>query len=503
VKLSKRKADIVVIGGGVIGTAIARELAHFKLDIILLEKEADLACGTSKANSGIIHAGYNASSDTIKGRMNVKANSQFDKICADLNVPFNRIGSVVVGFSENDLKKLKEIKANGEKQKIEGLEILGKNELRQKEENINPEAKYGLFAPTAGIISPYELAIAYGDNAVLNGAEVMLNTKVTDLIVENNSLKAVKTNKGVIETELVINAAGVFADKIAKMGRDEMKIKPRKGEYHLFDKEYGSLVDHVLFPIPTDRSKGILVTPTVHGNLLVGPNSQEIDNKNDLSTTREGMEEIMAGAKKLIPDLPQDGVITSFSGLRAVDESGDFIIGFSDSTEGLIHTAGIQSPGLSSTPAIADKVVELVKEYAKGNKDFELEYKKEFREKNPEYPHYNDYKDKKDKWEYYIKKDNDYAKVICRCETVTKGEIVDAIQRPVPAQTVDAIKRRTRAGSGRCQGGFCGPRVVEILAEELDISALEVTKRGGDSNILAARAKELILEKKAGERDGK
>ena len=501
--MTKKKADIVVIGGGVIGTAIVRELARYELDIILLEKEADLACGTSKANSGIIHAGYNASTETIKGKMNVKANTQFDKICADLNVPFNRTGSLVVGFNENDLKKLKKIKANGEKQGIKGLEIVGQDRLQDMEENINPEAKYGLFAPTAGIISPYELAIAYGDNAVINGAEVMLKTKVTDLIVKDGSLKAVKTNKGVIEAELVINAAGVFADKIAKMGRDEMKITPRKGEYHLFDKEYGYLASHVLFPIPTKKSKGILVTPTVHGNLLIGPNSQEVDNKNDVSTTKEGMEEIIDGAKKLIPDLPQDGVITSFSGLRAAAQGEDFIIGFSDNTQGLIHTAGIQSPGLSSTPAIADKVVDLVKEYAENDKDFELSYKKDFKEKNPEYPHYNDYQDRKDKWEDYIKKDDDYAKVVCRCETVTKGEIIDAIKRPVPARTVDAIKRRTRAGSGRCQGGFCGPRVVEILAEELDISPLEVTKRGGDSNILAARAKELILEKKAGENNGK
>ena len=502
-KLSKRKVDIVIIGGGVIGTAISRELARYELDILLLEKEADLACGTSKANSGIIHAGYNASPATVKGRMNIKANPQFDKICADLNVSFASIGSIVVAFDENDLKKIKKIKANGEKQGIEGLKILSKNELEDKEENLNPEAKYGLFAPSAGIISPYELAIAYGDNAVLNGVEVMLNTKVTEMITDQNRLKAVKTNKGIIETELVVNAAGVFADKIAKMGRDEIKISPRKGEYHLFDKEYGSLVDHVLFPIPTDKSKGILVTPTVHGNLLIGPNSQKVDNKKDLSTTKKGMEEIMTGAKKLIPDLPEDGVITSFSGLRAVAENEDFIIGFSDSTEGLIHTAGIQSPGLSSTPAIADKVVELVKEYASRSEDFELNPKSEYKETNPEYPHYNDYKDKKDDWENYIKKDNDYAKVICRCETVTKGEIIDAIQRPVPAQTLDAIKRRTRAGSGRCQGGFCGPRVVKILAEELDISPLEVTKRGGESNILTAKAKELILDKKAGERDEK
>ena len=501
--MTKRKADVVVIGGGVVGTAAVRELSRFNLDIILLEKEADLGCGTSKANSGIIHAGYNASSNTLKGRMNIKSNPQFDKICDDLDVLFERIGSLVVGFDESDLKHLKKIKANGEKQGINDLEIIDKKILQEKEKHINPEAKYGLFAPTAGIISPYELAIAYGDNAVLNGAEVMLNTKVTELITEKDKLKAVKTNKGVIETELVINAAGVFADKIAQMGRDSMKIKPRKGEYHLFDKEYGFLADHVLFPIPTEKSKGILVTPTVHGNLLIGPNSYYIDEKDDVSTTKAGMKEVMQGARKLIPDLPETGVITSFSGLRAAAQDEDFIIGFSDTTTGLIHTAGIQSPGLSSTPAIAAKIVDLVKEYAAKNQNFELSLKKEFQEKNPEYPHYDDYKDKINEWENYIEEDDDYGKVICRCETVTKGEIIDAIHRPVPAQTLDAIKRRTRAGSGRCQAGFCGPRVVEILAEELGISPLEVTKKGGNSEVLTARAKELILAKKEGEEDEK
>lgn len=489
------EADIVIIGGGVTGTAIARELARFNLDIILIEKEADLACGTSKANSGIIHAGYNASQDTIKGKMNVKANPQFDKICEDLNVPFDRIGSLVVGFEQDDLNKLKEIKANGEKQGIKGLEILNKEEIMEIETNISQRAEYALYAPTAGIISPYELAIGYGDNAAINGVEIMLNTEVTGIITKEDRVEALKTNKGLIETDLVINAAGVFADKVASMGGEKMEIRPRKGEYHLFDKEYGGIVDHVLFPISTEKSKGILVTPTVHGNILIGPNSYYLNDKTDLSTTEKGMEEIMKGARKLIPELPSDGVITSFSGLRAAVPHEDFIIGFSDSVKGLINTAGIQSPGLSSTPAIADKVVELVSEFNSDEaEDFDLSYKDDFKENNPEYPHYDNHRNQPEEWQKYIEKNKDYGKVICRCETVTKGEIIDAIHRPVPARTVDTIKRRTRAGSGRCQGGFCGPRVVQILAEEMGVSPLEVTKRGGDSNILAAEAKRLIKD---------
>ncbi|MFW6409519.1 MAG: NAD(P)/FAD-dependent oxidoreductase [Halanaerobiales bacterium] len=495
------KYDIVVIGGGLVGTAVARELSRYKLDIVLLEKKADIACGTSKANSGIIHAGYNALSDTVKGRLNVRANPQFDELCEDLNVPFKRIGSLVVGFNKNDLKKIKEIKENGEKNGIRGLEIWDHKKIRKEEKNINTEASYALYAPTAGIISPYELAIAYADNAVINGVEVKLNTEVKDINKTEDGDFVVQTGEEGIKAELIINAAGVFADKIAQMNGEKMKIHPRKGEYHLYDKEYGDMVDHVLFPIPAEETKGILVTPTVHGNLLIGPNAYYVDDKTDVSTTGEGMEEVLKGARRLVPDLPGDGIITSFSGLRAASETEDFIITFSEKVEGLIHAAGIQSPGLSSVPAIADKVLELVEGYvADYSPDFDLVYDKEFEKENPEYPHLQDYEQNPADWQRFVEENEDYGKIICRCESVSKGEIVDAIQRPVPAQTLDAIKRRTRAGGGRCQGGFCQPRVIKILSEELDISPLEVTKRGGNSYVLAARAKELIEDERRGER---
>ena len=487
--------QIIIIGAGVIGSAIARELSRYDVDILLIEKEPDVADGTSKANSGIIHAGYNADAETLKGRMNVQSNPAYDKLCKDLKVPFKRNGSLVVGFTEEDLKDLKKKKANGEKNGIEGLEIIGQRELFEKEPNINKDAKYALYAPTAGIISPYELTIGYADNAVRNGAEVLLDTKVTDLLIEDDEIKGVYTDRGEYRADLVINTAGLYSDKIAAMAGDQFEVHPRKGEYHLFDKVHGDIVNHTLFPMPTETSKGILVLPTVHGNLLIGPNANRIDDKDDVSTTSKGLKEVFEGAHRLIPSIPEKGVITSFSGLRASLSSEDFHIDFSEHTKGLINLIGIQSPGLSSAPGIADKVTDMVKQFSQKN-NYKLHQIENFQETNPEYPHYHHYEenDKVEKWQEVVEQDKNYGEIICRCEHVSRGEIIDAINRPVPARTVDAIKRRTRASSGRCQAGFCGPRILEILSNHLKIDPLEVTKRGKNSKILKARSKELILK---------
>ena len=487
--------EVLIIGGGVVGAAIARELSRYQLDIILVEKNSDVATETSKANSGIIHAGYNASVETLKGRLNIKAVDKFDSLCQKLNVPFQRVGSLVVGFREEDLKKLRQKKENGEKHGIKQLEILDREELLALEPNLNKNVKYGLHAPTAGIVSPHELTIAYAENAALNGVNILLNTEVEDIVINNGKIKQVVTNREAIKARLVINAAGVCADKIARMGGEKLQITPRKGEYFLFDEEYGEMVNHVIFPMPTPTSKGILVTPTAHGNLMIGPNAREIENKKDKSTTREGLNEVYEGAKKLIPSLPGKGIIASFSGLRAAAEGEDFIIDFSSKLEGLLNVAGIQSPGLSSAPAIAEMVVGMVEEYfQKKNKNICLA--DDFQATLEQKPRFNDYRDKLEKWQKIIEEQEDYGEIVCRCELVTRGEILAAINNPLPARTLDAIKRRTRAGMGRCQGGFCGPRVVEILSEELGISPLEVTKRGGNSQVLKARAKELILQKK-------
>jgi len=490
------KTDVVIIGGGVIGTAIARELSRYRLDITLIEKEDDVAMGTSKGNSGIIHAGYDADFKTLKGKLNIKSNLKFDKLCADLKVPFKRIGSLVVGFNEKDFNKVKDLKVNGEKNGVKNLEIITGDKLFRLEANLNPQAKYALYAPSAGIISPYELTIALADNAVINGVKVLLETEAKDIIIEKGQTYGILTKKGLIETRVIINAAGLYADEMAKLIGEDFKIKPLKGEYRLFDKQWGSLVGHILFPIPTKLTKGILVAPTVHNNLLIGPNSYQVEEKDDLATTEVGINEVYSGARKLVLHLPHQDLVASFTGLRAnIEGRDDFIIEPSKKVKGFINVAGIKSPGLSSAPAIAEMVSDILKEVAKEiSPQLELNYKDNFTETLSDQPRFTEYADKIERWQEIIERDSDYGEIICRCEKVSKGEIIRAIHQPVPARSLDAIKRRTRAGMGRYQGGFCSPRVLRILSEELKISSLRVTKKGEGSEILTSKTKDMIKE---------
>lgn len=490
------KADVVIIGGGVIGTSIARELSRYSLNIILIEKEDDVAMGTSKGNSGIIHAGYNADFKTLKGRLNIKSNPLFDKLCQDLKVHFKRIGSLVIGFTEEDLGKLKELKKNGEKNGLKNLEIIAGDKLFRLEPNLNPQTKYALYAPSAGIISPYKFTIALADNAVINGVKILLETEAKDIKIKENKVCSVVTNRGLIETRVIINAAGLYADEIAKTTGGSFKVIPLKGEYQLFDKQWGNLVNHILFPIPTKLSKGILVTPTVHNNLLIGPNSYRVKEKDDLSTTREGTQEVYEGARKLIPHLPHQDLINSFAGLRAdIEGRDDFIIEASKKIRGFINVAGIESPGLSSAPAIAEMVSSILKEVVKEiSPRLELDYQDNFKEVLPEQPKFADYLDKTDEWQEIVEKDADYGEIICRCEKVSKGEMLRAIHQPLPARSLGAIKRRIRAGMGRCQGGFCSPKVLKILSEELKISPLKITKKGPGSEVLKTKTKDMIKE---------
>jgi glycerol-3-phosphate dehydrogenase len=411
-------------------------------------------------------------------------------------VRFKRIGSLVVGFTEEDLKKLRELKEKGEKNGLKNLEIITGDRLFRLEPNLNPQAKCALYAPSAGIISPYKLTIALADNAVINGVKVLLETEAKDIRVEEKQICGVVTNRGLIETRMVINAAGLYADKIAKTAGDSFKISPLKGEYHLFDKQWGNLVNHILFPIPTKLSKGILVTPTVHNNLLIGPNSYQVKRKNNLATTKAGIKEVYAGATKLIPHLPYQDLINSFAGLRAdIEGRDDFIIEASKKIRGFINVAGIESPGLSSAPAIAEMVSGILKEVAQEiSPRLELNYQDDFVETLPEQPKFADYLDKTGEWQEIVEKDADYGEIICRCEKVSKGEMLGAIHQPVPARSLDAIKRRIRAGMGRCQGGFCSPKVLKILSEELKISSLRITKKGKGSEVLKTKTKDMIKE---------
>lgn len=476
--------DVTIIGSGVIGSAIARELSKYKLRICVIEKEADVASGTTKANSAIVHAGFDAKPGTLKGKLNAEGNAMFDKLSKELDFPFKRNGSFVLCFDEKDLGKLRKLKEQGRKNGVPDLEILDGDKVRSMEPNLSESVVGALFAPTGGIVCPYEMTIALAENAFTNGAEFKFDSKVNSIDKKDGKYTVI-TNKGTIETKFVINTAGVYADEINNMvSKNKIKIIPRKGEYCLFDKAVGNTVAKTIFQLPTKMGKGVLITPTIDGNLLVGPNAVDVDDKDDLNTTSEGINEILSKASFSVKSIPVRQVITSFSGLRAHPISGDFIIGEAKDAENFINAAGIESPGLSSSPAIAKMIEEIVvlKLHPEKNDKFNPIRKgiPKFREMTNE--------DRKK----LIAQDHRYGKIVCRCETVTEGEIVNSIQRPLGARNLDGIKRRTRAGMGRCQCGFCSTRLVDILSRELKVDPRSITKYGKNSNILCGKNKEDI-----------
>ena len=476
--------DITIIGTGVVGSAIARELSRYKLKICVLEKESDTASGTTKANSAIVHAGFDAEPGTLKGKLNAKGNAMFDELSKELDFPFKRIGSLVLCFDEKDLDGLYKLKKQGEENGVPGLEILDGDKVKNMEPNISENAAAALYAPTGGIVCPYEMTIALAENAYTNGAEFKFDTKV-ESIDKKDGKYVINTNKGSIETKLVINAAGIYADEINNMvSKNKLKIIPRKGEYCLFDKAVGNTVSKTIFQLPTKMGKGVLITPTVDGNLLVGPNAVDIDDKEDLDTTSEGINDILEKASLSVKSIPVRQVITSFSGLRAHSTAGDFIIGEAEDAENFINTAGIESPGLSSAPAIAKMVEGMVVKKLSPEKNDKFN---PIRKGIPKFREMSNEERKK-----LIAQDHRYGKIVCRCETVTEGEIVNAIQRPFGAKNLDGIKRRTRAGMGRCQCGFCSTRLVDILARELKVDPKSITKYGKGSNILIGKNKETI-----------
>ncbi len=475
--------DVAIIGAGVSGTLIARELSRYELKTIILEKDNDVSNGTTKANSAIIHSGYDAAFGTNKGKFNALGNPMFDKLCNELDVPFKRIGSLVIAFSDEEMETIKELYDNGQKLGIPNLEVIDGEKVSEMEPNLSEEIVGALYAPTAGIVNPWELAIASAENAMENGVELKINAEVIDISKVEGGYK-ISTSDGDIEAKYIVNCAGVYADKIHNMvSAPTFKITPRKGQYYLLDKSAGNTVNSVIFQCPTKMGKGVLITPTVHGNLLVGPDSEDIENKEDVETTSDRMSFVRQSAEKSCKKIPYREVITSFAGLRAEPTGGDFIIEESKEAKGFVNVAGIKSPGLSASPAIAEYVVEILKGIAgKLNKkdDFNPIRRKviRFEELSNE-----------EKAEL-IKKDPRYGRIICRCENITEGEIVDIIHRKAGATTVDGVKRRTRPGMGRCQGGFCGPRVMEIIARELGIDISEVVKSEKNSKIITGKTKD-------------
>lgn len=487
--------DVAIIGAGVVGSLIARELSKLKLKICLLEKEPDVGMGASKANSGIIHAGYDAKPGTLKAKLNVTGNNLMDSYSQELGVKFKRTGSLVLAFNENDVSKLHELYENGLKNGVSDLRLLSGTEAKQLEPGISDAAILALYAPYAGIICPYELTIAAAENAVENGVELKRGCKVLGIIpaipAGSQAKQAAEsrpfiliTSKGKIQSLYIINAAGVFADEISSMlNLRFFSITPRKGEYLILDKTQGGIVNKVIFGPPSKMGKGVLVSPTVDGNIILGPTAVDIKDKEDCSTTLEGLSEVIKSSLRLVPGINPKEVIATFAGIRAVPSSGDFIIQSPDTARGFINVAGIESPGLTASPAIAQYVSSMLKEMigkVEENKDF-----------NPVRRSLKRFKEMHDSERIdAIKKRPEYGNIVCRCETVSEAEIVDSINSPCGANDLDGVKRRTRAGMGRCQGGFCTPRVCEILSRELGIPMEIVTKMGGGSKIVIGETKE-------------
>ncbi|MDF2506101.1 NAD(P)/FAD-dependent oxidoreductase [Clostridium sp.] len=474
--------DVIIIGAGVIGCSIAREISRYNMKICVLEKDIDVANGTSKANSGIVHAGYDAKFGSLKSLLNVRGNKMFDRLSEELDFPFKRNGSLVLCFNEEDLDKLRALKENGDKNKVPNLKILNKEEIKTIEPNVGNNAVAALYAPTGGIVCPYEMTIAYAENAYDNNVQFQLETEVKS-IIKDNSKFIINTDKGEFTSRLIVNASGLFADEINNMlSENKFNIIPRKGEYCLFDKDARESLEKTLFQLPSNMGKGVLVTPTVDGNLLIGPSATDIEDKEDLSTSGQGLDDILSKAKLTIDKIPMRQIITSFSGLRAHSERNDFIIGEAEDVPNFINAAGIESPGLSSAPAIAEMVRDMVVEKLSPNKN---ENFNPIRKGIPKFREMTNEERSK-----LIAKDRAYGRIVCRCEIVTEGEIINSIKRPLGAKTLDGIKRRTRSGMGKCQGGFCSNKIVDILSRELDIPLEDVSKFGSNSNLLTGKIKE-------------
>ena len=476
--------DVIIIGAGVSGAATARELSRYKVNACVIEKEEDVCCGTSKANSAIVHAGYDAATGSLMAKLNVRGNQMMEQLAKDLDFPFKKNGSLVVCLHEEDMPNLQALYDRGVANGVKDLRILNQEELREMEPNISDDAYAALYAPTAGIVCPFNLNIAMAENACVNGVEFKFDTEATGLHPIEGGW-AIETNQGTFETKYVVNAAGVYADKLHNMvSAKKIHITPRRGDYCLLDKTAGNLVSKTIFALPGKFGKGILVAPTVHGNLILGPTAIDIEDKEGTNTTREGLDQVITKCGMNVKNIPMRSVITSFAGLRAHEDGHEFLIGELEDAPGFIDCAGIESPGLTSSPAIGEMVAEILRE------KLNLEKNENFvaTRKGVLHP---DSLSKEERIEL-IRKNPAYGNIICRCEMITEGEILDAIHRPLGAKSLDGVKRRTRAGMGRCQAGFCSPRTMEILARERHVSMFDITKSGGDSKIVVGTNKDSL-----------
>lgn len=476
--------DVIIIGAGVTGCAVARELSRYHLEVCVIDKNQDVGEGTSKANSGIVHAGFDAAPGSLMAKLNVEGNRMMGELAKELDFPFQRIGAMVTCLEGQDGEKLRELLDRGEKNGVPDLRLLTGEEARRLEPNLGEGVASVLYAPTGGIVCPFGLTIALAENACVNGVGFRLGEEVT-LVERLAEGYRVVTAKGVYETKVVVNAAGVYADLFHNMVSDrKIKITARRGEYCLLDRNAGSHVGHTIFQLPGKYGKGILVTPTVHGNLLIGPNAVDVEDKENTKTTGEGLEEVVGKAGMSVANLPTRQVITSFAGLRAHEEGHEFIIRELSESRGFVDVAGIESPGLTSAPAIGVMAAGIVRDILQPGE------KKDFIRARRGIVDTDGLG--REELAGLIKERPEYGNIICRCEGVSEGEIIDAIRRPLGARTLDGVKRRTRAGMGRCQAGFCSPKVMEILAREWGVDISEITKCGNGSEIIVGRNKDSL-----------
>jgi glycerol-3-phosphate dehydrogenase len=476
-------AQVVIVGGGIIGTAAARELSRYKLDVLLLEKEPEVGWGTTKANSGIVHGGFHEEEGTLKAKYCFPGNQMYPKLCEELNVCFVQNGILMVGRTPEEMETVRQYYERGKRRGV-NVKLLSREELLRREPNLSPEIAGGLYAPEGGAVMPFELAAALMENAAQNGARYKVNAEVINAWYDRDSgKKYLEIGEEIIAADYIVNAAGLFSDDLARMfGDDYFSIRPRKGEEYIFDLSVKDLVKSTIFPVPGQVSKGILVIPTAAGNLMMGPTGDDVEDKEDLGTSLDGFQRVLAGARSLVPSLDPRKIIAQFAGVRAASDRGDFIVELSPNVPGLLHLAGIESPGLTAAPAIAADVPRLLAEAG-----LELEAKEDFQPRREGVVRFSTLS--RAEQDELIRKDPSFGRIICRCESITEGEIVDAIRRG--ARTLDGIKFRARAGAGRCQGGFCQPLIAQIISRELGIPVTEVTKAGPGSEVVISKAKEL------------
>lgn len=479
--------DILIIGAGVVGCAVARKLSKFRSRIAVIEAAEDVADGASKANSGIVHAGFDAKPGTKKAYYNVKGAALYASLAREMNVPYDPNGALVLGFSEEDRFVLEKLLRQGVENGVKQLQILEKHQILALEPNVNPDVAYALHVPTSAVVSPYEMTVALAYHAAQNGVEFHFETPVTGL-EKKGGLWHVTTPQGDFEARAVINCAGIGAAKLHNLISDrEVTLQPRRGEYYLLDHTVKCPFRRTMFQVPSKMGKGVLVTPTAHGNALLGPSAEDIEDGHDTATTRYGLDFVLDKCRLTWPGVNTRPVITTFSGVRAHPTTDDFIIGpVSGAPEGAFEAIGIESPGLTAAPAIAEELGDTVAQY------LNLEKNEAFLPPRPLLKPFAAMNDQERA--EACRQNPDYGRIVCRCEVVTEAEIRDAIRRPVGARSIDAVKRRTRAGMGRCQGGFCSPRVMEILCEELHVSPLDITKSGGESRLLVGTLADIAKE---------